>query len=199
MTEASAVERLREAVLSKAREEAERIVREAEERARRIVAEAEERKRREVEEARKRLYEEVGYEARIAEARIRASHIVSEVKNTVLEELRKRVMEKLSSLSDEERRRSLRNLLSEALSRGIVQGRIGIVVSKRDCQLVHDVIASMGLRDRIAFIECSERISGGIVVESEDRSVRIDNTYETRLDMFLRTNSSRISSELFGD
>lgn len=199
MTGQSSVERLREAVLARAREEAERIVREAEERARRIVEEAEERKRREIEEARKRLAEEVGYEARIAEARIRASHIVSEAKNRVLQELRRRVLEELSKLGDEDRRRSLRSLLSEALGRGVIEGRIRVVVSKRDCSLAQELVSSMGMRDRVVAVECVDSIDGGIVVESEDGSVRIDNSYRTRLEMLLRSRSSEVSKKLFGE
>ena len=192
------MDRLREAVLAKAREEAERIIREAEERARRIVEEAEERKRREIEEARKRLYEEVGYEARIAEARIRAAQLIAKVKNEVLEELRKKVMDRLSSLSEDERRRSIEKLLWEALGSGVIGERFRVYVAKRDSVLAEDVVTATGLRDRVVAVIGREDLVGGIVIESEDGSTRVDNSYSTRLEMVLRRRASEIAKALFG-
>ncbi len=196
--QATQVDRLRQAILAKAREEAERIIREAEERARRIVEEAKERKRREIEEARKRLYEEVGYEARIAEARIRASQLISRVKNEVLQELRKRVLERLSKLSEEERRKSIERLLWEALGSGVIGNRFRVYVAKRDSALAEDVVTAAGLRDRVVAIVGREDMVGGVVIESEDGALRVDNSYGTRLDTVLRRRASEIARELFG-
>ncbi|NPA97615.1 MAG: hypothetical protein GXO32_08450 [Crenarchaeota archaeon] len=192
------MDRLREAVLAKAREEAERIVREAEERARRIVEEARERKRREIEEARRRLYEEVGYEARIAEARIRAAQLIARVKNEVLEELRAKVMDRLSRLSEGERRRSVEKLLWEALGSGVVGDRFRLYVAKRDSAIAEDVVTATGLRDRVAAVVGREDMVGGVIIESEDGSTRVDNSYSTRLSMVLRRRAGEISRALFG-
>ncbi len=193
----SEIERLREAILEQARNEAERIVKDAEERAKQIIEEAKRRKEEEIAEARKRVLEEVGYEARISEAKIRARHIVAKAKNEVLEELRKRVLEELSTLPVTMRRESLRKLLQEVLASGAVQGSVRIYVSKRDVREVENVVRELGVESRVIEIVPTD-IVGGVIVESGDGLVRIDNSYEARLDTYLRTRASQIARELFG-
>ena len=197
-TTAPSIDRLREAVLAKAREEAERIVREAEERAKKIVEEVEERKRKEVEEARKKLFEEVGYEARIAEARIKASQMIARVKNEVMEELKKRVFEELEKLGVEERKKSLEKLFDEALASGVISGRFRVIVAPRDSGIAKELVIDRGLGDRVISISVKEDMMGGVILESEDGSTRVDNSYETRLEMVLRRRASEIAKELFG-
>jgi len=191
----SGVERLREAVLARARQEAERIVREAEERARKIVEEARRRKQAEIEEARKRLAREAGYEARIAEARIRARHIVAQAKNEVLEELRRAVISELQSLPQNLRVESLKALIAEALT-ALPSDRFYVYVSPRDRDAVKTALASLGIEHRV--IEIREaNIMGGVILESEDGMERVDNSYDTRLDTAMRRMATEIGRRLF--
>jgi len=192
----SGVERLREAVLARARQEAERIVREAEERARKIIEEARRRKQEEIEEARKRLRREAGYEARIAEARIRARHIIAEAKNKVIEELRRAVIEELQRMPQNLRIESLRTLVSEALA-VLGSDRFRIYVAPRDREAARQALSRLGIEHRVIEIRDAS-IIGGAILESEDGLDRVDNSYDTRLDTAMRRMATEIGRRLFG-
>ena len=195
----SAMERLYQAVIEKARTEAEKIVREAEIRAHEIIEEAKRRKLQEIEEMRKRIRDEIQYDVRIAEAKIKARHIIAQVKNDVFNYLREKILKELSSLSSELRRESLKNILLEVISSGIFSDqRLRIYVARQDLDVARRVIEEIGISSKVVEIIPSDSMIGGVIVQSVDGSIRVDASYERRLELILSRKAAELSLELFG-
>jgi len=192
------MERLYQAVIEKARTEAEKIVREAEIRAHEIIEEAKRRKLQEIEEMRKRIRDEIQYDVRIAEAKIKARHIIAQVKNDVFNYLREKILKELSSLSSELRRESLKNILLEVISSGIFSDqRLRIYVARQDLDVARRVIEEIGISSKVVEIIPSDSMIGGVIVQSVDGSVRVDASYERRLELILSRRATELSLELF--
>ncbi len=195
----NSIELLRGAVLRKAREEAERIVASARESAKRILEEARERKRAVVEAERSRVLSELDYEARVAEAKVRARILVSKARHEVVSRAISKALELLESLPPEVRLASLRNLLEEAVeeverSLGRASGLV-VYVSERDAQLARGAADEVA---RLRGVELELRttgISGGVVVEDREGRVRVDNSYDSRISAL----ASRLSRGFMGE
>ena len=195
----SAMERLHQAVIEKARAEAERILREAEVRAHEIIEEAKRRKLQEIEELRRRIRDEIQYDVRIAEAKIRARHIIAQAKNDIFNYLRERVLKELSNLSLELRRKSIKNILREIISSGIFSDqKLRIYVAQQDLEIARRVVEELGIGDKVVEILPSNSIIGGVIVQSVDGSIRVDASYERRLELILSRKAAELSLELFG-
>lgn len=194
----SAMERLHQAVIEKARAEAEKIVQEAEIRAHEIIEEAKRRKLREIEEMRKRIRDEIQYDVRIAEAKIRARHIIAQAKNDIFNYLRERILKELSSLSLELRRDSIKNILREIISSGIFSDqRLRIYVARQDLDIARRVVEELDISSKVVEILPSDSIIGGVIVQSIDGTVRVDASYERRLELILSRKATELSLELF--
>ena len=194
----SAMERLHQAVIEKARAEAEKIVQEAEIRAHEIIEEAKRRKLREIEEMRKRIRDEIQYDVRIAEAKIRARHIIAQAKNDIFNYLRERILKELSSLSLELRRESIRNILREIISSGIFgDQRLRIYVARQDLDIARRVVEELDISSKVVEVLPSDSIIGGVIVQSIDGTVRVDASYERRLELILSRKATELSLELF--
>jgi len=176
---------LREAVIRKALEEAEAIVRRAEEEGRKLVREAEERKRSMVEEERRRALAGLGYEARLAEAKLRARLIVSKAKSELLNSVISRAVDILKSLPLDLRSESLRKLVRESLDNALASlgtvRRLVIYVAEQDIELARDVVAHVSRERGIELELRSARILGGVIVEEPESGVTIDNSFDSRL------------------
>ena len=199
MSLAGSLEELKKEALKRVEEEARRIIEDARRRASEIIRRAEEAKRRAVEEEKRRVRDEVEYDARIVEASMAARNMITRAKSEVIEELRGRVIELLNTMSPAARLESLKRLLREAVESGVFQGRIRVYVVERDRELVERALHELGLDDRVVGIATlSDDALGGVVVESEDGAVSIDNSYRTRIGTVLRRLMPWINSELFG-
>ncbi len=182
MSEARA---LREAVIRKALEEAEAIVRKAEEEGRRLIREAEEKRKTMIEEERRRTLAGLGYEASIAEAKLRARLIVSKAKSDLLNSAISKAADILRSLPPNIRLESLRKLVEESLdnivaSLGIAR-RLVIYVAEQDVKLARDVIAHVSRERGIELELRSTKILGGVVIEEPESGVTVDNSFDSRL------------------
>ncbi len=190
-------EKIRKAVLDKARKEAERIViearREAEkilEKARREWEENRERVRKQIIENAKRKAEEI-----IIDAKIKARMKLTEAKREVINEVIKNI-EEIVKEGNYDRRGSLRKLLEEAVVP--LEGDIRIYVSERDLDLAKDVAGKLNNNVRIVDIKTMS-ILGGVVAENIDSTIRIDNSYEARLELVRTRLIPVIQRELFGE
>ncbi len=196
------LEELRKSILEKARRKASKIVEEAKEKAEKIVEEAKEeyyrRLSKERERALRKLREEENrkYINKVMELNLEIVNLKNKILSEVISELRKR----LSTLSKELRKESLRKLLKEALDTGIFSsGRVVIKVVPEDVELIKDIVKEEGLEDRLSSIGIiSSDFLGGIVVESEDSSIALDNTYATRLDKLMSRLVEKLNKEVFG-
>jgi len=188
---------LREEILKKAKGEASKIIEVAESRAKEIIDRAMKRKESEIEEARKRIEEKLGVEAAIVEAKRKARIIIAEAKNRVLQKLIEVIKQELGSINRED---SIKYLLKEALNTGLFENvQVIIRTLPSDEAYVREAIKELNIESKVVRIEYlrSEAL-GGIIIESIDGSLRVDNTYAMRLERILRTELPRISRELFG-
>jgi len=187
---------LREAVIRKALEEAEAIVRKAEEEARRLVKEAEDRKRLVVEEERRRALADVGYEARVAEAKLRARLVISRARSELLGSLISRAVDILRSLPPDLRLNSLRKLVEASLDNALASlgtvRKLIVYVAEQDIELARDLVTRIGRERGIELELRTAKILGGAMVEEPESGVVIDNSFDSRLSRL----TSRLRREL---
>lgn len=190
------MEKIGEAILDKVRAEAETIIKEAKEKAEKEIEEAKRQQVAKVEQEKGKILQEAREEAvRIAaQASVKARQESSKAKADVINELINKVKKELSGISGD--KSSLMGLIMEATDvLGIDKGRV--YVSPKDITTVQKLLEKdRGLASKIVEIrECD--CLGGVIVEDIDGRTRIDNTYETRLEMLLPRLLPEIGKELF--
>jgi vacuolar-type H+-ATPase subunit E/Vma4 len=190
------MEKIGEAILDKVRAEADDIVKDAKTKAKQEIDEAKKRQGARLEEEKARLLQEAGEEAtRIeAQAMVQARQELSQAKAEVISELISRVKKELEGISGDQN--SLIGLIKEAFDTlGVSKGRL--YVSPKDIAVVRKLVEKdKGLSAKVAEIK-EHSASGGVIVEDIEGRVRIDNTYETRLEMLLPRLLPEVGKELF--
>ena len=190
------MEKISEAIVSKVRAEAQNIVKEAEERA---LGEIEKAKKqweiRLEEEKRKMLEEAEGEAARIAaQASVRARQELLRAKADVVAKMIDRVKLTLSGMSSDERL-SL-SLIKEAMD-GLSADKGRIYVSPKDVSTAQKLLErDEKLASKIMEVRAVS-CTGGVIAEDIEGTFRIENTYETRLEMLLPRVLPEVSKELF--
>lgn len=190
------MEKVSEAVINKVRIEAQNIIKEAEEKAREEKEKA--RKQREEEfqkEKHKMLEEAEGEAARIlAQASIKARQKLSSAKTDIITKIITRVKQELSESSSNEN--YILNLIREAMD-GLGRDKSRIYLSSKDVSTVRKFLEEdKELASKIMEVKEGDFL-GGVIAEDIDGKLRIDNTYETRLEMLLPKLLPEISKELF--
>lgn len=190
------VEKLREGILDYAKREAKKMVNEAEKKAKEIIEEAKRTwEARKKEEERKilgdakRRAEEI-----LVEAKIKARMNIAKAKNQVIQEAMEAVKRKLLS-GNYDRRKSLENLLKESLD---AIGYVDVIVYVRSSDI--DVIKSIVKKEKlkqVKEIKVNDNIIGGVIVESIDKTMIIDNSYDSRLKAIESRMLQILSRELF--
>ena len=192
------MEKIGEAILDKVKAEAKGIVKEAEGKAKQEIEQAKKQQIVRLEEEKGRMLRQAGEEAtRIAaQATVQARQELSRAKADVINEIISRVRKELAAASSSEG--SLRGLLKEAAAPlGAGKGRA--YLSAKDVGEVKKLLAKdKELAARIAEVKEYD-CSGGVIVEDIDGKIRIDDTYETRLEMLLPRLLPEIGRELFSD
>ena len=192
------MEKIGEAILDKVKAEAKAIVKEADGKARQEIEQAKKQQIVRLEEEKGRMLRQAGEEAtRIAaQATVQARQELSRAKADVINEIISRVRKELATASSSEG--SLRGLLKEAAAPlGAGKGRA--YLSAKDVGEVKKLLAKdKELAARIAEVKEYD-CSGGVIVEDIDGKIRIDDTYETRLEMLLPRLLPEIGRELFSD
>ena len=190
------MEKISEAVLDKVKVEAKNIIKEAENKAREGVKKAKQQQAARLMKEKDRMIGEAEGEAThiLAEASIKARQELVAAKTEVIDEISSRVKKALSDFSGDES--SLLNLIKEAVGiLGINKARV--YVSLGDINTVKKLLKRdkelAGKITEIKEVDCT----GGAIVEDIDGKVRIDNTYETRLEMLLPRLLPEINKELF--
>lgn len=190
------MEKISEAILDKVRAEAETIIKEAESRAEKEIEQAKKQQAARLEEEKGKMLQEARGEAtRIeAQASVKARQELSRAKADVIQEIISGVKKALSGTASD--KSLLIGLIKEATDTlGINKGRV--YVSPEDVSAVKKLLEKdRELASKI--VEIKEHDStGGIIVEDIDGRIRIDNTYETRLEMLLPRLLPEIGKELF--
>lgn len=178
---------IRDVVFKKAQEEALSILENAKKDAEKIIEESMKRKKEIIEEERNRILREVGVDRRIAEARMKSRQILSSTKNRIIKEVEENVKNLLENMNERNRVLSLQNLVTEAVNEllsnfGANIGKVVIYISKKDRELFKKLTGYLKEKFKGIDIEVKERdMLGGVIVESLDGGIIIDNSYENRL------------------
>ena len=190
------MEKISEAVVSKVKLDAQNIIREADEKAQEEIGKAKRQREVRFEEERDRMLGEAEEEvARIlAQASIKARQQLSSAKADTIAKIIDGARRELSRISSDES--YFLNLIREAMEGlGVDKGRI--YVSPKDVSTVKKFLeADKELSGKILEVRESNCL-GGVIAEDVEGKLRIDNTYETRLEMLLPKVLPKISKELF--
>lgn len=190
------MEKISAAILDKVRAEAQDIIKEAEEKARERVEKAEKQQAAELEKKKGNLIREANEEANriLARASITARQELLLARTRIIDEIIGRVKKTLSGISGDES--SFLALIKEAVG-ALNVDKARIYVSPKDASTVKKIVAKdkklAKMITEIREIACT----GGVVVEDINGRIRIDNTYDTRLEMLLPKLLPQIGKELF--
>jgi len=192
------MQKISEAILDKVKGEAREIVEDAEAKARERVGKAEQQHQVKFEEEKKKLMEAAESEA--ARIRSRASMSAREellnVKNDIINDIIKDIKKALagSPESDELALKMVREAVEAA---GVEKARV--YASKNNVAGLEKLIkADKKLSGKITEV-IEYKCDGGALVEDIEGTIRIDNTFETRLDMLMSRVLPEINRELFGE
>ena len=190
------MDKIRDAIISKVRMEAEDITREAKEKAQEEIEKARRQREARFDEERGRILTDVEAEAArtLAQASIKARQKLSSTKADIIAEIVDRARRELSQVSSDESH--ILNLVREA-TEGLAAAKGRLYVSPKDVGTVKKLLeAHRDLSDRIVEVRESNCL-GGVIAEDIEGKFRIDNTYETRLEMLLPRLLPEISKKLF--
>jgi len=193
---ASKMEKISEAVVGKVKLDAQKIIREAEEKALEEIEKAKRQRETRLEEERGRMLGEAEEEvARIlAQASIKARQQLSSAKADAISKIIDGARKELSQSSSAEIH--FLSLIREAVE-GLSTDKARIYVSPRDVSNVKRFLeADKELSGKIMEVR-EYNCLGGVIAEDVEGKLRIDNTYETRLEMLLPQLLPKISEELF--
>ncbi len=190
------MEKIGEAILYKVKAEADSIIKEAKSKADQEIKQAKKQRAARLEEEKAKLIQEAKEEAtRIgAQASVKARQELSRAKADVIGEIISGVKKALSATSSD--KSLLVGLLKEAIAAlGMDKGRI--YVSPKDISTVQKLLKNdKELASKIVEVKEYE-CAGGVIVEDIEGKARIDNTYETRLEMLLPRLLPEIGRGLF--
>ncbi len=191
------MQRISEAVVDKVKEEAQRLVNEAEEEAKRELDKARALRTERLEAEKKRILTEATEEAaRIsAQNAMKARQKVANAKSAVLEDIVQKsraAMQKSTTT-----REHLAQLIRDAAAGLGTADKLYVSVSKKDVDMAREIVKTdKQLAARVLEVRTAD-CDGGALVENESRTLSVDNTYATRLQMLLPRVLPEISKELF--
>ena len=191
--------RMREAILSKARQEAQALIEDARTKAGEMVVKADEQWRQRFEAEKKRLLSESRREAAriIAQADLKARQELLKEKDSIIKEMIGRVKERLTGNTSETS--TLERLIGEAVGAFESEQPLKIMASGKDIRRVKDIVSGdPALKDRITGVS-EAACMGGVICESVDGRVSVDNTFDTRLQMLIPRMLRQVGKILFGE
>jgi len=190
------MDKIKDAIISKVESEAKEITDEAEQKAQDEIEKAKRQRQTKLEEERGKIIAEVEEEAARtrAQASIKARQKLSSTKADIIAEIVDGARSELSKISGDEKH--LLGLIKEA-TEGLGGARGRLYVASRDVDTVKKLLKDhKDLSDRIDEVKETDCL-GGVIAEDIEGKLRIDNTYETRLEMLLPRLLPEISRELF--
>ncbi len=177
--------KIREAVLDKARQEAEELIARAEERADTLMAEARSRREQQVREAGDEILRQARQEAArvLARADLAASQELTGRKDAVLTSIIAKARAALGDLPCAPE--LLARLIDESVGGMETRDGIRLLVATRDVATARELVdKDPRLKTIVREVQTREGL-GGVAAEGLDGMVSVDNTYETRLEMLL--------------
>ncbi len=192
------MQNISEAVVDKVREEARAIVEEAEEEARKELERAKGQREARFEAEKRRLLNDAREEAaRIAaQSAMQGHQKTAAAKAEVVDEIVKQARAAIKKVTTKPE--LLAYLIADAIDGlGENKGKVIVLVSSRDLAMAKDIVKKdkrlASVVSEVAECDCD----GGAIVQNESKTVSVDNTYTTRLEMLLPRILPEISKELF--
>jgi V/A-type H+-transporting ATPase subunit E len=164
-------------------ERADEIVSEAERDAEEIVSDAEREVERAIEQER---------EQELSGAKLEAKQARLEARREILEEVHDDVEAQIESLEGDEREELTRSLLDAAAEEFDAES-VRVRGAECDAELLESIVADYDGFEVGEPIDCL----GGIVVESDESRVRVNNTFDSVLEDVWEENLREISARLF--
>ncbi len=190
------MEKISEAVVGKVKLDAEKTIKEAQEKALEEIEKAKEQRVVRFQEERGRMLGEAEEEvARIlAQASIKARQQLASAKSDTISRVIDGARKELSQVSMDDTH--FLSLIREAVE-GLGVDKARIYVSSKDVSNVKKFLeADKELSGKVMEVR-EYNCLGGVIAEDVEGKLRIDNTYETRLEMLLPQLLPKISEELF--
>ncbi|MFH1775443.1 MAG: V-type ATP synthase subunit E [Chloroflexota bacterium] len=190
------MEKISAAVLDKVKAEAKEIIKEAEAKAKQEIESAKEQQAQRLAEEKARITGEAEREAAkiLAQAHIEAQQQLSRAKADVISGLIDRVKSNLPQSSASEG--SLLGLIREVVD-GLGDEEAVIYLNPRDVSIAKKALAGdKALAGRVAEIREFAGV-GGAIAENVGGNVRMDNSYESRLEVLLPRMLPEVGKELF--
>lgn len=190
------MEKIGEAIIAKVKVDAQNIVREAEEKAKEEIEKAKRQREIRFDEDRAKMLRDAEEEAAriLAQASITARQELSSAKAEIIAKITDGARNELSRISSDEG--YFLNLVRDAM-KGLDADKCRIYVSPKDMSSAKRYIETdKELAGKIVEVREANCL-GGVIVDDVDGKFRIDNTYETRLDMLLPKLLPQLSKELF--
>jgi vacuolar-type H+-ATPase subunit E/Vma4 len=190
------MEKIDQAILEKVRADADNILKEAESKAWDEIERGKKQQEARVEKEKIKIVSSAREEAArtLAQASIKARQELLAAKTAVIEEIVNRVREQLGGTVSYF---SLINLIKETLATFNFE-KVRVYVSPRDIVNLKSLVGKdKELASKVTEFKEIDCL-GGVIIEDLKGGIRIDNTYETRLDMLLPKLLPEISKELFG-
>jgi len=192
------MQNISEAVVDKVREEARAIVEEAKEEARKELDKAKSQRDARIEAEKRRLLNEAKEEAaRIAAQSAMQDHQkTAAAKAAVLDDIVAKARANLKKVATKPA--LLAYLVNDAVDGlGDDAGKITVLVSSKDVAAAKELVKK---DKRLSYVvaevvECE--CDGGAIAQNEAKTISVDNTYTTRLEMLLPRILPEISKELF--
>ena len=191
------MQRISEAVVDKVREEAQRLVNEAEEEAKKELDKARALRAERLEAEKKRILTDASEEAARVSAQnaMKARQIVANAKSAVLDDIVQKSRATVAKSTTT--REHLAQLIHDAVAGLGTTDKIRVLVSKKDIDMAREIVkGDKALAARVLEVAATD-CDGGAIVENESRTLSVDNTYATRLQMLLPRVLPEISKELF--
>ena len=190
------MDKINQAVLNKVKAEAGSLIKDAKAQAEQELAQAKKRRAARQEEETAKILQQAREEAaRIeAQALVKARQELSRVKADLVRGMVDRVKQRLSEFSDDGG--SLVGLIKEPIDR-LRASKVRVYVLPQQVSVVQRFLEKdKELAGKVAEVK-GRPCTGGVIVEDANGEVRIDNTYETRLEMLLPKLLPEIDKELF--
>ncbi|HHO76884.1 MAG TPA: hypothetical protein ENN05_10720 [Deltaproteobacteria bacterium] len=192
-------EKIRQAIMNKAEQEASGIVDDAHAKARDLIEKSEKARDLKFEQIRNRILTEAKQERDkiIAKGAVDARLTVLKQKDLLLNKVISQVKESLAK--NPTLPQTWTGLIDEVISGLDESHKIRFRVASKDIDAVKKIVAdnkNLGIQvEKIEEINCL----GGIIAEDTQGKVSIDNTYDTRLEMLLNKVLPEIGQKLFGE
>lgn len=194
----SGMDKIGDAVLDKVKAEADAIIAEAQSKAKEDIAAAKEQVGVRIKAEKARLLDSAKAEASriLARSSIKSRQQLLAAKADIIAEATDEVKQAVAKAKSSEK--GMLNLIQEAVS-GLNAKKAILFVNKGDVAVAQKVVAAdkklAGMVTDIKETECS----GGVLAEDAEGKTRIDNTFDTRLDILLPKLMPEVSAELFKD